>query len=175
MSERQIVIYPQKQLRVISTEIQEVNSKVQLLIDDMLDTMYNAPGIGLAAIQIGIAKRLLVIDITEEDDNQRNPVIMINPHITLFSDEKCEMREGCLSLPDIYDVITRPDAVQVSYLDRDGNSQKMEAEGLLARVIQHEVDHLDGKLFFDHLSRIKKDMFLRKYKKLRSALPAQSE
>ena len=85
------------------------------------------------------------------------------------------MREGCLSLPDIYDVITRPDAVQVSYLDRDGNSQKMEAEGLLARVIQHEVDHLDGKLFFDHLSRIKKDMFLRKYKKLRSALPAQSE
>lgn len=134
------------------------------LIGDMLETMYDAPGIGLAAIQVAVPKRLLVVDVTDKDE-ERNPIAMINPEIVRLGDQGRVYEEGCLSIPDVLVDIERPSAVTVRYIDREGKPQELNAEGLLATAIQHEMDHLDGKLIIDFLSRLKRDMVVRRFKK----------
>jgi len=135
------------------------------LADDMLATMYDAPGIGLAAIQIGEPLRMLVIDLAKEDETPA-PHVFINPEVLESSDQRSIYEEGCLSIPDYYAEVERPASVRVKYLDRDGKLQEMEAEGLMATCLQHEIDHLNGVLFIDHISKLKRDMVVKKFKKL---------
>ncbi|MBW8320545.1 MAG: peptide deformylase, partial [Rhizobium sp.] len=132
--------------------------------DDMLETMYEAPGIGLAAIQIGVPRRLLVIDVSKEDEEKR-PLVFINPEIITSSDERSVYEEGCLSIPDYYAEVERPASVTVKSLDRDGKEQLTEADGLLATCLQHEIDHLNGILFIDHISRLKREMVIKRFTK----------
>lgn len=156
-----IITAPDKRLEAISTPVETVTDAVRRQLDDMLETMYAAPGIGLAAIQVGIAKRMLVIDIAREDE-ERQPLFIVNPEFTWVSDDDSVYEEGCLSLPEQYAEVARPAEVKVRYLDYDGNKQELHAEGLLAVCLQHEMDHLDGILFVDHLSALKRNMILRK-------------
>jgi peptide deformylase len=134
----------------------------------MLDTMYDAPGIGLAAVQIGVERRMLVIDVSREDE-ERTPLVFINPEILTSSDDRSVYEEGCLSIPDYYAEVERPAKVTVKYIDRDGKNQMVEAEGLLATCLQHEIDHLNGVLFIDHISRLKRDMVIKKFTKAAKA------
>jgi peptide deformylase len=164
MAKLDIVTLPDPILRKVSTPVERVDADLRRLIDDMLETMYAAPGIGLAGIQVGVAKRLLVIDAAGEDETPQ-PVAMINPEILERSDRLRMHEEGCLSIPDVRIEIDRPDAVRVRYLDRDGKLQELAADGLLATAIQHEIDHLDGKLIIDFLSKLKRDMVVRRFKK----------
>ena len=167
MSKRNIVIEPDPILRKKSDPIEKVDQNLRKLLDDMLETMYAAPGIGLAAIQIGIPKRAIVIDVTK-DDNKKNPFYLINPEITFTSKKTSVYEEGCLSLPGHFAEIERPSECHLSYIDYEGKQKKLKANGLLATCIQHEVDHLNGVLFIDYLSKIKKDMIIKKlikYKK----------
>lgn len=156
-----IITAPDARLEAISTPVETVTDEVRQQLDDMLETMYAAPGIGLAAIQVGIAKRMLVIDVAR-DGEDKQPLFIINPEITWVSDDDQLYEEGCLSLPEQYAEVERPAEVKVSYLDRDGNPQELHADGLLAVCLQHEMDHLDGILFVDHLSALKRNMILRK-------------
>jgi peptide deformylase len=156
-----IITAPDKRLEAISTPVETVTDAVRRQLDDMLETMYAAPGIGLAAIQVGIAKRMLVIDIAREDE-EKQPLFIVNPEFTWVSDDDSVYEEGCLSLPEQYAEVARPAEVKVRYLDYDGNKQELHAEGLLAVCLQHEMDHLDGILFVDHLSALKRNMILRK-------------
>lgn len=165
MSVRPLVILPDPLLREASKPLERVDDAVRALADDMLDTMYDAPGIGLAAIQIGEPLRMLALDVSGEDE-PRTPHVFINPQITARSDETAVREEGCLSIPDYYADVERPAAVTVRYLDREGREQTMEADDLMARCLQHEIDHLDGILFIDHISRLKRDMVVRRFKKL---------
>ena len=146
-----------------------VDSSIRMLMDDMLETMYAAPGIGLAAIQIGIPKRLVVIDVAkregEEDDEVKDPIFLVNPEIIRVSDEKAVYEEGCLSIPDYYAEVERPARVWIRYLDRAGAMKEMEADGLLATCIQHEIDHLNGVLFIDYLSRLKRERVMKRFAK----------
>ncbi len=165
MSIKPLIILPDPVLRKISTPIERVDANLQKLADDMLETMYQAPGIGLAAIQVGEPLRLLVIDVAGKDE-PKAPQVFINPEILWKSDEPNVYEEGCLSIPDYYAEVERPKRIRVSYLDRDGKKQECEADGLLATCLQHEIDHLDGVLFIDHISKLKRDMVIRKFKKL---------
>ncbi len=166
-----IIETPDPILRQISTPVEEVTDELRKLIDDMFQTMYAAPGIGLAAIQVGVPKRLLVIDLQEPEEEGgepvRDPLVFINPEIVEASDTLQVYSEGCLSVPDMYAEVERPDRIRARWLDRDGKPHEEEIDGLLAVCLQHEMDHLEGILFIDHLSRLKREMILRKIAKAR--------
>ena len=171
MSIRPILTAPDPRLKAVSEAVESVDGEVRTLIADMIETMYEADGIGLAAIQVGVARRILVLDI-DQRDGERNPRAFINPVITWASDETAVMEEGCLSVPEIWDEVERSVAIKAQYLDIDGKAQTLEADGLLAVCLQHEMDHLDGILFLDHLSKLKRSIALRKLtkaKKLKKA------
>ncbi|EJF91139.1 peptide deformylase [Bartonella tamiae] len=165
MSIKPIVLLPDPVLRTLSKPVERVDQELQKLADDMLETMYEAPGIGLAAIQIGEPLRLLVIDVAKKDD-PKNPQIFINPEVIWTSDERNVYEEGCLSIPDYYAEVERPKKIGVRYLNREGTQCTCEADDLLATCLQHEIDHLNGVLFIDHISKLKRDMVIRKFKKL---------
>ncbi|TAV87770.1 peptide deformylase [Rhizobium leguminosarum] len=164
MTIKPLIILPDPVLRQLSKPIERVDSDLQRLADDMLETMYDAPGIGLAAIQIGVPRRMLVIDIAREGE-EKQPQIFINPEIVKSSDERSVYEEGCLSIPDYYAEVERPAVVSVKYLDRNGKEQTVEADGLLATCLQHEIDHLNGVLFIDYISRLKREMVIKKFTK----------
>ncbi len=169
MSKRNIVIEPDPILRKKSDYLEKVDDELRKLMDDMLETMYAAPGIGLAAVQIGILKRLIVIDITKNDE-KKDPLFLINPEIISKSSNTSTYEEGCLSLPGYFAEIERPAECQVSYMDYNGKKKEMTAKGLLSTCIQHEVDHLNGVLFIDYLSKLKKDMIIKKLIKHKNEL-----
>ena len=166
MAKLPIVLAPDPVLKAKAKPIAAVDDSIRRLMDDMLETMYAAPGIGLAANQVGVLKRVLVLDVAREGEPPK-PMGIANPEVVWKSEEQSVYNEGCLSLPDHYADITRPAAVRVRYLDRDGKQQEIEADGLLATCIQHEIDHLDGVLFVDHLSALKRNMILKKLVKLK--------
>ena len=166
MSVKKILIEPNKLLRQISKIVETVGDEERILMDDMLDTMYDAPGIGLAAIQIGVPKRIIVMDISKDED-KKEPRYFINPIIKNKNKEKAKYEEGCLSVPDQFAEIERPNKCEVEYLDYDGKKQLLKADGLLATCIQHEMDHLDGILFIDYLSKLKKSMIIKKLSKIK--------
>jgi peptide deformylase len=164
MTVRAILTAPDPRLQAVSTDVEQVTDEVRALIADMADSMYAADGIGLAAIQIGVAKRVLVIDL-DQKEGQRNPRAFINPKILWASEETAVFEEGCLSVPEIWDDVERPARIKAEYLDERGGKQLLEADGLLATCLQHEMDHLNGVLFIDHLSRLKRSMAIRKLTK----------
>jgi len=164
MTIRPILTAPDPRLKAISIDVATVDGEIRKLVDDMTESMYAAEGIGLAAVQIGIAKRVIVMDL-DQKEGKKNPRAFINPKILWASDEKAVFEEGCLSVPDIWDDVERPARIKAEYLDRDGNKQLLEADGLLATCLQHEMDHLNGILFIDHLSRLKRSMALKKLAK----------
>ena len=164
MTKRNLVIEPDPILRKKSVLVEEVNNDLRKLLNDMLQTMYEAPGIGLAAVQIGILKRLVVIDISK-DKEKKNPLFLINPELTFKSKNTSIYEEGCLSLPGHFAEIERPAECHLNYIDYSGKEKNLKAKGLLATCIQHEIDHLDGILFIDYLSKLKKDMIIKKLKK----------
>ena len=166
MSVKKILTEPNKLLRQVSKIVEKVGDEERILMDDMLDTMYDAPGIGLAAIQIGIPKRIIVIDISR-DENNKEPRYFVNPVIKNKNEEKAKYEEGCLSVPDQFAEIERPNACEVEYLDYNGKKQLLKADGLLATCIQHEMDHLEGILFIDYLSKLKKSMIIKKLSKIK--------
>ena len=167
MTVKIILTEPNKLLRQVSEPVKKVGDDERKLMDDMLETMYAAPGIGLAAIQIGIPKRIVVMDISRED-NKKEPMYFVNPIIKIKNSEKVIYEEGCLSVPDQFAEIERPNSCEVEYLDYYGNKQLIKAQGLLATCIQHEMDHLEGILFIDYLSKLKKSMIIKKLSKLKS-------
>lgn len=164
MTIKPLIILPDPILRQVSTPLDTVNDEAQRLADDMLETMYDAPGIGLAAIQIGVARRMLVLDVSKEGED-KTPLVFINPEIVKASDARSVYEEGCLSIPDYYAEVERPAEITVRYIDRDGKEQTIDANGLLATCLQHEIDHLNGVLFIDHISKLKRDMVIRKFTK----------
>ena len=166
MSVKKILTEPNKLLRQISKSVDRVGDEERALMDDMLDTMYDAPGIGLAAIQIGIPKRIIVMDISRDED-KKEPRHFVNPVIKNKNKEKAKYEEGCLSVPDQFAEIERPNACEVEYLDYDGKKQLLKADGLLATCIQHEMDHLEGILFIDYLSKLKRSMIIKKLSKIK--------
>ncbi|MCZ2157745.1 peptide deformylase [Bartonella sp. 220] len=161
---KSLVTLPDPILREISKPVEHVDSALQQLADDMLETMYHAKGVGLAAIQIGIPLRMLVIDVSGNDD-AKNPLVIINPEILWLSEERSLYKEGCLSIPEYYAEVERPKRLCVRYQDREGKQTEIEADNLLATCLQHEIDHLNGCLFIDHISKLKRDMVIRKFKK----------
>ena len=169
MSQKKILIEPDPILRKISAPLEKVDKHTRKLMDDMLETMYEAPGIGLAAVQVGVLKRLIVIDISK-GEQEKNPLFLINPEITFKSSKTSIFEEGCLSLPGHFAEIERPAECHLKYLDYNGKEKKLTAEGILATCIQHEIDHLDGVLFIDYLSKLKKDMIIKKLKKQKKEL-----
>jgi peptide deformylase len=166
MSVKTILTEPNKLLRQVSNKVEKVGDEERTLMDDMLDTMYDAPGIGLAAIQIGVPKRIIVMDISR-DENKKEPRYFVNPVIKNKNEEKAKYEEGCLSVPDQFAEIERPNACEVEYLDYEGKKQLLKADGLLATCIQHEMDHLEGILFIDYLSKLKKSMIIKKLSKIK--------
>jgi peptide deformylase len=164
MAIRPILTAPDPRLKVVSEPVAKVDADIRTLIDDMIETMYSADGIGLAAIQVGVPKRILVMDL-DQKDGKKNPRAYINPKILWASEEMATFEEGCLSVPEIWDEVERPARIKAEYLDRDGKKQELEADGLLATCLQHEMDHLEGVLFLDHLSKLKRTMALKKLQK----------
>ncbi|RYZ65512.1 MAG: peptide deformylase [Proteobacteria bacterium] len=164
MTIKPLIILPDPILRQVSAPIERVDDAVRALSDDMLETMYDAPGIGLAAIQVGINRRMLVIDLSKEDE-EKKPQVFINPEILQSSDERSVYEEGCLSIPDYYAEVERPAKITVKFLGLDGKEQQLEADGLLATCLQHEIDHLNGVLFIDYISRLKREMVIKKFTK----------
>lgn len=164
MSIKPLIILPDPILRQTSALLEDVTPEVQSLASDMLETMYDAPGIGLAAIQIGVPKRVVVIDLHKEGEDKK-PQVFINPEILSSSDDRSSYEEGCLSIPDYYAEVERPATIRVRYVDLDGKAQEIEADGLLATCLQHEIDHLNGVLFIDHISRLKREMVIKKFTK----------
>ncbi|MDB5548598.1 MAG: peptide deformylase [Tardiphaga sp.] len=168
MAIREIIILPDKQLRLVSKPVDRVTSEVRKLADDMLETMYDAPGIGLAAIQIAVPLRLITMDLAKRDDDETSvarPRVFINPEIVSKSDELSVYEEGCLSIPEYYEAVERPAKVRFRFLDLDGKTREEDAEGLFATCIQHEIDHLNGVLFVDYLSKLKRDRVMKKFTK----------
>jgi peptide deformylase len=169
MSLRPILIIPDSRLRLASAPVASVDNDIRGLLDDMLETMYDAPGIGLAAIQVGVAKRVVVVDVAkrkgEEEEEVKDPIFLVNPEIVKVSEEMSVYEEGCLSIPDYYAEVERPARVRVRYLDRAGAMQELDADGILATCLQHEIDHLNGVLFIDHLSRLKRERVIKKFEK----------
>ena len=168
MALRDILKIPDKRLRLVSEPVKRVDAGIRALVDDMFETMYDAPGIGLAAIQIGVAKRVVVMDLSKKDEAQA-PQVFINPEITWRSEETSTYEEGCLSIPDYYEEVERPQRVKVKYLDLDGKAHEIEADGLFATCLQHEVDHTNGVLFIDHISKLKRDRVIKKFTKAAKA------
>jgi peptide deformylase len=166
MSIRPILTAPDPRLKAVSELVSRVDDEIRKLIDDMLDTMYAEDGIGLAAVQIGVPKCLLVMDLAQKE-GRREPQAFINPRILWASDETTVVQEGCLSVPDIWEDVERPARVTAEFLDRDGALKTVDAEGLLSTCLQHEMDHLNGVLFIDHLSKLKRSIALRKVQKAR--------
>jgi len=164
MAVRDIITLPDKRLRLKSEPVKAIDKNIRALIDDMFETMYAAPGIGLAAIQIAVPKRVVTMDLAKKDEPAQ-PQVFINPEIVWSSDDKATYEEGCLSIPEYYEEVERPQSVRVKFLDRDGKPQEIEASGLLATCLQHEIDHTNGVLFIDHISKLKRDMVLKKFKK----------
>jgi|TARA_B100001029_G_C15018225_1_gene428801 peptide deformylase len=164
MTVRKILTLPDPVLRKKSDKINKIDSNIKSLMDDMLETMYAAPGIGLAAIQIGVPKRVVVIDLSKETE-KKTPIYFINPEITWKSNSNSSYEEGCLSIPNQFAKIERAEQCKVRYLDYNGNKKEIKAEGLLSTCIQHEIDHLNGILFIDYLSKLKKDIILKKISK----------
>ncbi|WP_417670997.1 peptide deformylase [Roseibium sp.] len=165
MTKRDIIIIPDPVLREVCEPIATVDNEIRALADDMLETMYAAPGIGLAASQIGVLKRIFVLDVAKEDA-PKDPMVFINPEVVWESEDKSVYQEGCLSIPEYYEDVERPALVRVKFLDRDGEEQEIEAGGLLSTCIQHELDHLNGKLFIDYLSKLKRDRVMKKFTKV---------
>jgi peptide deformylase len=164
MTIKPLIILPDPVLRQVSSPIEQVDEAVKKLSADMLETMYDAPGIGLAAIQVGIPRRMLVIDLSKEGE-EKAPQVFINPEVLQFSDERSTYEEGCLSIPDYYAEVERPARITVKHVGLDGKEQITEADGILATCLQHEIDHLNGVLFIDHISRLKREMVIRKFTK----------
>jgi peptide deformylase len=164
MALRDILILPDKRLRLVSEPVKAIDAGVRALIDDMFETMYEAPGIGLAAIQVGVPKRVITMDLAKKEE-PRAPQVFINPRLVWQSEEKAIYEEGCLSIPEFYEEVERPAKVRVKYLDLDGAEQEVEAGELLATCLQHEIDHLNGILFIDHISKLKRDRVLKKFTK----------
>lgn len=170
MALKEIIKIPDPVLRVNCSEVANVTPELNLLIDDMLETMYGAPGIGLAAPQINIPIRLIVMDAAKREQEEKpNPIAMVNPIIVHASEEPSTYEEGCLSIPEFYAEIERPAAVRVAYIDRHGKPQEMLCEGLLGTVVQHEIDHLDGRLFIDYLSKLRRDRVIKKFTKAKKS------
>jgi peptide deformylase len=168
MALREILIVPDARLKKVCAPVAEVNDEIRQLLDDMLETMYDAPGIGLAAPQIGVDKRVVVLDVTDDKDDPK-PMKLVNPEIIWESEDLSVYQEGCLSIPEQYADVERPAEVGVRYLDENGEQHEIEADGLLATCIQHEIDHLDGILFTDYLSALKRNMILKKVQKLQKS------
>ncbi len=164
MALREIIILPDKRLRLVSEPVKKITTDIRKLVEDMFETMYDAPGVGLAAIQVGAPKRVVTIDVAKKEE-PKNPQVFINPEIITASGEKGVHEEGCLSIPEFYDDVERPAEVKVKYLDLEGEQHEIEANGLLARCLQHEIDHLNGVLFIDHLSKLKRDRVIKKFAK----------
>ncbi|MBA3979904.1 MAG: peptide deformylase [Alcanivorax sp.] len=158
-----ILEFPDPRLRTVAKPVEKVDDELRKLIDDMFETMYAAPGIGLAASQVNVHKRLLVLDVSDEHNE---PMVFINPEVTPLTGETKTYDEGCLSVPGFYETVERPDRIKVRALDRNGEPFEMECDGLLAVCLQHEIDHLDGKLFVDHISRLKRDRIRKKLEKV---------
>ena len=169
MTIRKILTEPDPFLRQKSKKVDEVNDEIRGLMDDMLETMYHAPGIGLAAIQIGVPKRVIVIDLNREEE-KKNPLYFVNPEIISNSENNAAYEEGCLSVPGQFAEINRPDKCQIKHLNYNGIEKVLDAEGLLATCIQHEIDHLEGILFIDYLSKLKKSMIVKKLSKQKKNL-----
>lgn len=169
MTKRKIILHPDPRLKKLCAPVTEVTDSIRKLADDMLQTMYDAPGVGLAAPQIGVMKRVFVMDCHREDAG-KEPTVCINPEIIWASEELIENEEGCLSIPDIYEMVTRPASVKLRYLDRDGVINERPCDELWAICAQHELDHLNGKLFIDYLSGMKRRMITNKMKKLKKSL-----
>ena len=165
MALRKILILPDPKLRLVSKPVERVDDALRTLMDDLIETMYAAPGIGLAAIQVGEPVRLVVVDPAKPDE-EKHPLGLVNPEIVWLSEEKRVYEEGCLSLPEYYEDVERPVSCKVKYLDRDGVAQEIVADGLLSTVLQHEIDHLNGGLFIDHLSKLKRDRAVKKFTKI---------
>jgi len=164
MALREIITIPDKRLRLVSEPVKSVDADVRTLVDDMFETMYEAPGVGLAAIQIGVPRRIVTID-TAKKDEPKKPQVLINPEVVWSSDEKAIYEEGCLSIPEYYEEVERPAQVKVKFIDLDGKSIELSADGLLATVLQHEIDHINGVLFIDHISKLKRDRVIKKFTK----------
>jgi len=164
MSVRDLIILPDPMLRQVSKPVEKVDSATLKLWDDMLETMYAAPGIGLAAVQVGEPRRLLVVDLAREGE-EKAPLFVANPEIVWASEEENDYEEGCLSIPDYYEMVTRPAEIRMRYVDRGGEARELHASGLLATCLQHEIDHLNGVLFIDRLSRLKRDRVVKKFAK----------
>jgi peptide deformylase len=165
MTTRPLITLPdEKTLRQVSKPVASVDAATRALFDDMLETMYAAPGIGLAAIQVGVPRRLLVIDLAKDGEEKR-PLFVANPEISWVSEELGDYEEGCLSIPEFYEMVERPKSLRLRYLDRNNEAMELEATGLLATCLQHEIDHLNGVLFIDHISKLKRDRVLKKFQK----------
>ena len=164
MALRDILILPDKRLRSVSKPVVEISDEIRTLVADMFDTMYEAPGIGLAAIQVGVPSRVVVMNLSKREA-EAEPRVFINPEITWSSDEKSLYEEGCLSIPDIHEDVERPARVKIRYVDLDGKPQEADADGLFATCIQHEVDHLNGVLFIVHISKLKRERIIKKFAK----------
>ena len=164
MALREIILLPDKRLRQVSDPVKTVDAEVRKLVEDMFETMYEAPGVGLAAIQVGVPRRIVTAD-TAKKDEEKQPQVFINPEIVWSSEEKCTYEEGCLSIPEYYEEVERPAQVKVKFTDLTGTTHEIEANGLLATVLQHEIDHLNGVLFIDHISKLKRDRVIKKFTK----------
>jgi peptide deformylase len=176
MALRPILIIPDKRLRTKSAPVEKITAEIRKLVDDMFETMYDAPGIGLAAIQVGVAKRVVTMDLgkrksegdaesEDSDEEVKEPRVFINPEIVWSADDTSTYEEGCLSIPDIHEDVDRPARVKIKFLDLDGKKHEEEADGLYATCIQHEIDHLNGVLFIDHISKLKRDRIVKKFTK----------
>ena len=166
MAKLPIIIAPDPRLKITAEPVDEVDDGIRKLMDDLLDTMYAAPGIGLAAPQVGVAKRVLVIDLAREEGSPPKPLRVVNPELVWTSNELKSTEEGCLSLPNQFAQIRRPESACVRYIDPDNVTRQIEVSGALCACLQHEIDHLEGRLFVDHLSRLKRDMILRRLSKM---------
>jgi peptide deformylase len=164
MAVRDIIVLPDKRLRLTSEPVKAVDAEVRKLVDDMFETMYKAPGVGLAAIQVGVPRRIVTVD-TAKKDEEKKPLALLNPEVIWSSEEKGTYEEGCLSIPEYYEEVERPAQVKVRYTDLDGKTQEVGADGLLATVLQHEIDHINGVLFIDHISKLKRDRVIKKFAK----------
>ena len=169
MAIKEIIKIPDPVLRENCAAIEDITPELKTLMEDMLETMYDAPGVGLAAPQINIPIRLIVMDASKEDE-QKAPIIMVNPEILTSSDERSVYEEGCLSIPEYFAEIERPAMVKVGYIDKDGKPQELDCEGLLGTVVQHEIDHLNGMLFIDYLSKLRRDRVIKKFAKAKKAV-----
>jgi len=164
MALRDILILPDKHLRLVSEPVDRITDEIRALVADMFETMYEAPGIGLAAVQVGVPKRIFTMDLAKKDE-EKKPQVFINPEIIWSSEERTLYEEGCLSIPEIHEEVERPSRVKVRYLDLEGKPHEAEADGLFATCVQHEIDHLNGVLFIDHISKLKRDRIVKKFAK----------